>query len=613
MPKRTRGKPRAFRLSPINIMFSNPESTVSDVSERDVLVSNYTGVLSRLREPFTVDVIRDYEELSFNKTVRRCPMDTVMLTTAEKEAEHIVAPISSGPAEVRRWDVEREHTDCTVLKSGIYCKAYTIGMLADELPPGWIYGIYSKADAVRMFVNPIPPEKRHSVVASHMASSSTDSSASGVDVAASARAIKEMITGNQTSLYTMRIIPLVFALDYQKLRERARVFEADMRGVPGVETARHVQSQMLAGEQGQQMLAITETFAALVPFSTSELYEDGGILLGVNTVTGNPFRWNINNRINRNTVLAALSGSGKTTLAMMIIHAFDRMYPEAFIFGIDPESEYRALGDSMGFTYLDYSTGKQMGLDLFRMVPDAFAASETLCDALLIPEEKRMPANMAATDMSNMPMEERSFFRFVDAVEKHTEPEDRQVLGQFRMLCHHPYEDFFRGMAPDTKRVILSLKNVGSAGGTVHRLITQIALSYALGRSLMMSKTVPKLFMLDEVWMLLQHGPLGDYIQHLSRRGRKYNINMLMATQNIEDMTANEAARNVLVNSDTVMFLRQSEATSRALNEHFVLSGEMSNWLMRMRRGQALVRFGNSVVPVDVLPDQEQLELFRPR
>ena len=128
-----------------------------------------------------------------------------------------------------------------------------------------------------------------------------------------------------------------------------------------------------------------------------------------------------------------------------------------------------------------------------------------------------------------------------------------------------------------------------------------------------MPKIIPKLFMLDEVWMLLQHDSLGNYIQNLSRRGRKYNINLMMATQNIEDMTDNVSARNVLVNSDTVMFLRQSEATAKSLREHFVLSDNAVSYMMRLNRGQALIKYGNSMVPVNILPDDEQLKLFRPR
>jgi len=67
----------------------------------------------------------------------------------------------------------------------------------------------------------------------------------------------------------------------------------------------------------------------------------------------------------------------------------------------------------------------------------------------------------------------------------------------------------------------------------------------------------------------------------------------MMATQNIEDMTGNDAARNVLVNSDTVMFLRQSEVTAKSLLEHFVLSDEEIQLLLSLNKGQALIKYGN--------------------
>lgn len=606
---------KSFKLSPFNLQFSSDDDSIAGVSERNVLISQFLSLYGKFDEPFSMEIVRDYEDLLFHKTIRSCRFDSVILNTTQENPENLLqtSGIKYHPTVTRKWSVTEEYPDYCILHDGLYCKTYTLTEIYDDLEPGWIYDLYQYSDAIRIFIEPIPNEKEKSTIANHKSAAATMSSASKMDSTENISYIKELVLNKKLEkIFFVKINIIILAKDRSTLLQKEKTFLQDTKNIPGISTAKHVQSKLLHGKEGQKILLSTSAFHSIIPFRTSELYEDGGILLGENILTGNPVQWNINNRLNRNTILAATSGSGKTTVAMMIIHAFEKMYPNSFIFGVDPENEYPALGYNMGFTYVDYSFGKKMGLDLFKMVPDTFAATETLCNALNVPEIDRILPNTAAASLAKLDITQRSFKKFYNIMSENATPDD-MVMKYFKMLTVPPYSDFFEGEPPTSNKIILSLKNIGSAGGTVHRLITQIALSYAMGRALLMPKIIPKLFMLDEVWMLLQHDTLGNYIQNLSRRGRKYNINLMMATQNIEDMTGNVSARNVLVNSDTVMFLRQSEATISALKEHFVLSEKTLSFMMRLQRGQALMKYGNHMVPINILPDEAQLELFRPR
>lgn len=87
----------------------------------------------------------------------------------------------------------------------------------------------------------------------------------------------------------------------------------------------------------------------------------------------------------------------------------------------------------------------------------------------------------------------------------------------------------------------------------------------------------------------------------------------MLATQNMEDLMKNDSAKTVVVNSDTVIFLKQNKVTIGAVSENFSLSKTALNDLMRFNIGQALVTYGDHVVPVNILPDEEQLKLFRPK
>ncbi len=606
---------KSLALHPLNIRYASEES-VHGTTELDSILYKYSDLINSISRPLTIDAVKDYETLMFNKTPHLCNFDRVIFNSSENLEPMLHSnSMEFYPVETRKWEVEKELSDHMVLAGGMHCKMYTLTNMHAELPPGWIYEPFSNSDFLRIFIKPVPKERHLKTINSHKSLQATRSSAEDMDQTDDVAAIRELVLNAKTdNLFSVIINAGILGIDAESMQEKIKEFEAsDNKNRTEMYSMKNVQSKFLRGQMGQKHLMVRSSMPALIPFVTSEIYEDGGCLLGRNMITGNPVKWDINQRINRNTVLAATSGSGKTTLAMMIIHAFEKMYPDTFIFVIDPESEYRALSDNMGFHYLDYSSGTKLGFDVFKMVADPISAVETLCDVLQVPSLDRTLPFQAAARMS-IRKEDRDFFKFYDELVKLEEGSHGATPSQyFSILAEPPFNTLLQGRPPTDNKIVLSLKNIGSAGGAVQRIITQIALAYAMGKSLMMPKIVPKLFMLDEVWMLLQHESLGNYIQNLSRRGRKYNINMMMASQNIEDMTENPAARNVLVNSDTVMFLRQSETTLKSLVTHFVLSSEAATTLMRLKVGQAMIKFGNSMVPANVMPDEEQLKLFKPK
>ena len=607
---------QSFRLKPLNLMFSNSDSKYGDgTSEQDVLLQTYWGLIDKMSNPFTIDIIRKFEMVPFNTPII-CPFDIINMNISEDDNMGTMSTLGkmTEPTEGMDWEIAEEYDDCVrLVYNDTYAKSYTISMLHENLTAGWLYeNIYRPAGAVRIFVEPIPEDKWDSKIRSHSTVAKTFSSAFNMDMTANITEMRSLVLNNKLGkLYFVKIVPIVFGNTREELEKNAKQFEIDTKNIPQIYTNKYVQSNLLNGTMAQRILLHTSAFNCILPFITSELYEEGGILLGQNLVTGNPVKWNMSERISRNTVLAATSGAGKSVTAKLIVHSFEKMYPNSFIFGIDPEHEYDTLGKNMGFEYIDYSFGKNMGLDLFKMLPDSFLAAETLCEALNVPPLDRIAPNNAAGQMMSMDMKDRSFFKFYDLVDKLG---NKNVLKYFDTLVNPPYSDFFKGSPPKSLKIILSLKNLGSAGGTVHKLISQISLAYAMGRALSMPKLQQKLFILDEVWMLLQHGSLGDYIQNLSRRGRKYNINMMLITQNIEDMTNNEAAKNVLVNSDTVIFLRQSSATIDALRRHFPQLSEFTlSTMLKLQVGQALIKYGNDIVPTKIIADKQQIEMYTPK
>ncbi len=613
MSAKSKKPAKSWSLDALNILYAS-DKNINGTTELDSILSRYCDVINGVSEPLVIDMVADTELMMFHKTQKLCKFDKVIFTTTQDMTSLFTgASFGYSQTDSRKWDILKEYPDSLLLADGMHCKMYTLTNMHSSLPPGWAYGLYSDADFLRIFINPISAAKHQNVINSHKSVQRTKSSAEEMYQVDDITEIRDRVMSQKTdNLFSVTINAGILGVDMQTLRKKCAAFEMiDAKNRNGMYSMKYGQSKFLNG-MGQRMLMCKSSMPALVPFHTSELNEEGGVLIGENTKTANPVQWNINHRLNRNTVIAATSGSGKTTLAMLIIHAFERMYPDTFIFVIDPESEYKALSDNMGFQYISYSSGTKLGFDVFKMVADPVSAAETLCDVLNVPQINRAMVLHAASKIATD--EDRDFFKFYDELKNlESGKTDNLASEYFGILAHPPFDELIRGSPPKNNKIVLSLKNIGSAAGSVQRIITQIALAYALGKSLSMPKMTPKLFMLDEVWMLLQHDTLGNYIQNLSRRGRKYNINLMLASQNIEDMTDNPSARNVLVNSDTVMFLRQSEATLKALVENFTLSSTAATDLMNLKRGQAIIKYGSHMVPVDILPDKEQLEMFRAR
>ena len=614
MKKQQQTQINSYLLSSKNLKYSSDEKSVSGVSERDVIIGSFIDCMNGLKEPFSIEMIRDYEDLLFHKTIHSCKFDRIILNTAEEIAPILESyDMKYSKTQTRKWDIQKEYPNYVTLPEGLYCKTYSLSVIPGNLDPGWIYSVYSMADAIKMHIKPINKDKHKSVINNHKSSKLSEASSTDLVNTDDIMAIRELVLkeNDNEGLFLIKINVIILADSLENLVKREELFQQETGSRLSLHTSKHIQKSLLDGTTGSPFLVIRSSLAAFVPFYTSELYEDGGFLLGMNMFTGHPFKWNPQNRMNKNMVLVAPSGSGKTTTAMLIIHAFEIMYPESFIFGIDPEEEYRALGDNMGFSYIDYTPDVKIGLDIFKMIPDVFNACETLCQALNIPELDREFAQEAAAQMGKIPLKERSFFLFYEILEELCN--DQDVIKYFRRLTKPPFRNFFEGETPKSNKMIISLKNIGSAGGMVHRLITQIALSYALGRIIGMPKIIPKMVMLDEVWMLFKHESLSGYIENMSRRGRKYNMYMMLATQNMDDLIKNDSAKTVVVNSDTVIFLKQNKVTIGAVSENFNLSKNALADLMKFRIGQALVTYGEHAVPVNIMPDEGQLKLFRPK
>lgn len=87
-----------------------------------------------------------------------------------------------------------------------------------------------------------------------------------------------------------------------------------------------------------------------------------------------------------------------------------------------------------------------------------------------------------------------------------------------------------------------------------------------------------KSFVVDEAWALLSGKEMAEFMESMARRARKYNGQLVIATQSIDDFYKSSATTAILQNSDYLCILAQ-KAESISTLERSGKVGDMSNHL----------------------------------
>lgn len=114
----------------------------------------------------------------------------------------------------------------------------------------------------------------------------------------------------------------------------------------------------------------------------------------------------------------------------------------------------------------------------------------------------------------------------------------------------------------------------------------------------------PRLLVIDEAWMLMAFPEGGLFLAGISRRARKYNLHLKLATQNVEDFLNSEAGRTILLNASQKFVMKQDASTIDAVVQAFKLSEEERKFLLGADKGEGLYFCRASHVPLRVVASE---------
>lgn len=365
----------------------------------------------------------------------------------------------------------------------------------------------------------------------------------------------------------------------------------------------------------------TTSLATTIPFTSSELTANEGILYGLNEHNGSLVIFDRFTLENYNSVIFGKAGAGKSYLVKL--EALRSLMFGTEIIIIDPEAEYKTLCEAIGGEYIEfgfnsqakinpfdlslvYEEGEnQLGLkilslhSLFKVVMGNLTASEeaTLDRALvgcykakgITPDpvtQNKEPPLMEDLYKTLIGMEELEAKLLADRLEKFVKG---SFVGIFDQRSNVNLENNF---------TVFSLKNLED---TLRPIAMFIILDYVWTK--IKKERRKRLLIVDEAWYMMRYPDSALFLTSIAKRARKYWLGLTTITQDVEDFLevkvgSIQLGSEIINNSSIQILLKQSPASIEKIAKVFYLSEGEKQLLLAANIGEGLFFAGANHVAI---------------
>lgn len=364
----------------------------------------------------------------------------------------------------------------------------------------------------------------------------------------------------------------------------------------------------------------TAVAAVMVPFTTQEIMHPKGLFYGVNALSKNLIVGDRTQEMNANGFILGTTGSGKSQNAKFEMEQIFLRRPNDEILIIDPEREYPPLAKELNAARVVISAGSTdclNPLDLDKSIKreegnpvnEKCGFVTSICEVLLggadgLSAAKRSIIDRAAqkiyhaywNDPAAAPPTLETLYHAL-----HAEPEEdaHEIATGLELYARGSAAGFAQQTNVDrSNRVTVYdiadlTKDLQTFGMMVvlEEIWARIVRNRAEGRRTWLY--------IDEFHLLFANDFAGAYTQAMYKRVRKYGAAATGITQNIEELLANERARLMLSNSDSLFLLNQQPTDADALTALLKLSNQQRGYFTNVQPGCGLLKMGDAIVPFD--------------
>jgi conjugal transfer ATP-binding protein TraC len=358
----------------------------------------------------------------------------------------------------------------------------------------------------------------------------------------------------------------------------------------------------------------TTSLATMIPFTSSHLSMERGILYGISVhnnslVIFDPFSRELENA---NKVVFAKSGAGKSYACK--VEALRALMLGVEYYVIDPEDEYRRVCDAVGGQYIRLSGSSPHRINPFDL-PTAVSStdgedSDPLTERLQ--SLQGLLGVMLADRGSTLSQREKGAL-------------DAALLETYRRAGITRAPQTHEQPAPVLRNLYNLLREQGDGHGLADRLeryvdgslgqVFSSPTSVDLDRPFVVfnvrdldadlrplgvyliadyiwrqvrTRRRPRMLLIDEAWSLMQHAEGARFLSSMARQARKYYLGLTTVTQDVEDFLATPEGHTVLANSSVQLLMRQDSSTIDAVSQTFRLSAGEREFLLACRKGEGL-------------------------
>ncbi|MBS3137286.1 ATP-binding protein [Candidatus Woesearchaeota archaeon] len=368
----------------------------------------------------------------------------------------------------------------------------------------------------------------------------------------------------------------------------------------------------------------TKALSAFFPFTSQFLQlDESGILLGLNK-NNIPIIKDIFKLYNANGIVLASSGGGKSYFTKLMIARL--LLNGTKVMVIDPQAEYIDLVERFNGELItisresesiinpldlmghDYDEKKLMLLDLFPvMLGQTSEIQKAVLDrALSLVFEQKGITNDKTTWRKEPPLIE-DLLKQLKAMSKNAtkiESETyRSLINRIEMYVSGVFSFMNRQTNLNFNNRFVCF-NIGDMPNQVKPTIMFLILDYVYMK---MKKDIErKILVVDEAWSLLERTEDEGYIFKIVKTCRKFNLGLLLITQDVGDLLKNDAGKALLNNSEYTLLLRQKPSIIDQVEKTFKLSQNERDRLLTATAGEGILIIANEHTEIKVIASPEE-------
>lgn len=402
-----------------------------------------------------------------------------------------------------------------------------------------------------------------------------------------------------------------------------------------------------------------------IPFYIPELYDEYGVFLGENVYSGSPALLDLykDGIQNSNLNIFGASGSGKSTL-VKVLTMRSSLYGIRTVI-IDPEGEYEDVTKKLhgGYVKLSTDVNNSVMLNIFDVeesesigkdgekvktlelrpkyedvlgfiqvaYPEITKGQEA--NVLEVIEELYLRFGFVDGDVTSLYHNDDVIIRdgkLINSSYKKNVPQLSDLLDLMnQMVLDGTYpnlREVYDGLQPyrakksrgifDTQTPD-ALKNIGDLpvidfdisgleSTDLRAVAMYVILSWTWEKFGKKNPDIKKRILVDEAWMMMSANIKGSeytsaFLENMSRRIRKRNGALVIATQKIEDFSSTTQGSAIISNAHTTFLLSHETSDKNVITKAFDLDGGVVDNIIEAQIGRTLIKQGSQLYLIDTM------------